>query len=240
MRDEDRADDAVPLEGHVGGIRHELAGIPFEEAAHIPAPFLLRPDVHSVLLLDVALVDIDQELRQSEDLVLLRRLELQTLARGRLLGGGFHPHPGEHAPKAEGREGRLVPVLEMGPDGSRSAGAEQVHRLQEDRRRFGRRNGIHRESRNLRGSQADRPDQPAVLLHGEMRPLLLRWKRQKPVHVDLQVARRQVRATRKEHAPIRVGLRRLQGLESQRHVPGESLAGHQGSARGDFIRQEDF
>ena len=143
MRDEDRADDAVPLEGHVGGIRHELAGIPFEEAAHIPAPFLLRPDVHSVLLLDVALVDIDQELRQSEDLVLLRRLELQTLARGRLLGGGFHPHPGEHAPKAEGREGRLVPVLEMGPDGGRSAGAEQVHGLQEDRRRFGRRSGIH-------------------------------------------------------------------------------------------------
>src|SRR5207244_11118794 len=47
MRDEDRADDPVPLEGHVGGIRHELAGIPFEEPAPSPPPFPLRPDLHS-------------------------------------------------------------------------------------------------------------------------------------------------------------------------------------------------
>src|SRR5207247_7571199 len=114
-------------------------------------------------------------------------------------------------------------------------GAKQFHRFEEDRRGLGREGRIDRESGDLGWAEAKGPDDPALLLRGEVGALLLRSEAQVPVQVDLEIPGRKVGSTGEEDPPIGMGLRRLQRLESQRHTTRQSLAGPQGSARGDFI-----
>src|SRR5207244_8867313 len=186
--------------------------------------------VHAVLLLDMALVRVNEKFSQTEDLVFLGRLERQALWGGDLASRGLHAHAGEHAAEPQRGEGGLVSVLEMRDDCRRSPGAKQVHRFQEDRRRLGREGRIDRESGDLGWAEAKGPDDPALLLRGEVGALLLRSQAQVPVQVDLEIPGRKVGAAGEEDPPIGMGLRRLQWLELQRHPTRESLAGHQGSA----------
>src|SRR5436309_284357 len=71
-----------------------------------------------------------------------------------------------------------------------------------------------------------------------MRTLFFRREREEAIEVDLEVARREVRATGNEGPPVGMGLRRLQWLQAHRHNAREGFSGHQGSRRGDFIREE--
>src|SRR5947209_1203546 len=63
-----------------------------------------------------------------------------------------------------------------------------------------------------------------------MGPLFLRREREVPMQVDLEVARRQICAAGDEGLPVRMGVRRLQGLQAQRHSAREGFAKHQASA----------
>src|SRR5256885_11398737 len=59
----------------------------------------------------------------------------------------------------------------------------------------------------------------AVSLDREVRPLILRRKGEKTVEMDLQITRREIRASRHERPPVRMGTRRLKGLQrSEEHT----------------------
>src|SRR5213078_111292 len=230
MGHEDRADDPVAFERHIRGIGQILSRVTFEQASHVAAPLFVGSGVHAELLLDMALVRVNEKLRQTEDLVLLRRLQRQAFWGRGLAGRSLHPYAGEHAAEPQRDERGLVSVLEMRDDRRRSAGAKKVHRLQEDRRRLGGEGRIDRESGDLGRAEAKGSDDPAVLLRREVGALLLRSQAQVPVQVDLEIPGRKVGAAGEEDPPIGMGLRRLQWLELQRHPTRESLAGHQGAA----------
>jgi hypothetical protein len=56
MGDEDRPHDPVGLEHHIRCVGHEPPGVALQEPRNVAAPFLLRADVHPVLLFQVPLV----------------------------------------------------------------------------------------------------------------------------------------------------------------------------------------
>src|SRR3989449_9007940 len=191
-----------------------------------------------MLLFHVSLIHIHEELREAEDFVFLRGLQLHADGGGASLRRCLHSHPCKHTPKAERRECRFVDVLEVRVNGGRATGPEQVHRLQKRRGSFLAKCWVHREPRDLGGAQADGADNPAIFLDREMGPLFLRREREVAIEVDLEVARRKIRAAGDEGPPVGVGLRRLQRLQAHRHTAREGFARHQGSRRGDFIREE--
>jgi len=209
VRDQDRAHDSVALQRDMGRIRHELTRISFEEPGHVAPPLVFRTRVDAVLLLHVPFVHVHQELREAEDFVLLRRLQLHPGGRGVLLRRCLHPHPRKHPPKTEGVERRLIEILEVGGDRGRSSGSKPVHAFQERRRGLGAIRWIHGEPRNLGGAQSHRADDLAVFLDREVRPLLLRREREVAIEVDLEFAGRKIRAPGDEGPPVCVGVRRL-------------------------------
>src|SRR5439155_25826768 len=112
-----------------------------------------------------------------------------------LASPGLHAHAGEHAAEPQRGAAGPVSVLELRDDCRRSAGAKQVKRFQEDRRRLGREGRIDREFGDLGWAEAKGPDDTALLLRGEVGALLLRSEAQVPVQVDLEIPGRKVGST---------------------------------------------
>src|SRR5207245_10508283 len=91
---------------------------------------------------------------------------------------------------------------------------------------------------DLGEAQPDAANSSTILLDREMAPLFLRRECEIAIEVNLEVARRKIRAAGNERPPVGVGLRGLQWLQDHRHTAREGFARHQGSRRGDFIREE--
>src|SRR3989442_1856412 len=84
------------------------------------------------------------------------------------------------------------------------------------------------------------PYDGAVAMERDVRRLLRGRKGEESVEMDLQITRRENRALRHERPPVRMGVRRLKGLQGHGHAPREGSAGNQGWGRGDFIRRKDL
>ncbi len=75
MAKEDRADDALALEGNEGRVGHESARFPTKDPLDVPPPILVGANVHPVGLLEMPVIDLPEERRKAGNLTLLRRLQ---------------------------------------------------------------------------------------------------------------------------------------------------------------------